>query len=168
MQFKSRSVAFGCPRPVAFVGVAGGSNACGPQGHLAKDVLRPRHRRRLRAPELHQVRRVREEARCRIRSHDRPVDRQDRRGPRSADGDHHRARELQEARSLQGDLAPAVARRRADRRSGTRAGERRQGRDLDRRRPARHRSARRAAADRNHLPVRQQERRRDACASCAT
>ena len=47
------------------------------------------------------------QARRRIRSHDRPEDRQDRRGPRSADGDHHRAGELQEARSLQGDRAPA-------------------------------------------------------------
>ena len=78
-----------------------------PQGHLAENVLRTRHRRRLRAAELHQVHRVREEARCRKRSHDRAVDRQDRRRPRSADGDHHRAGELQEARSLQGDLARA-------------------------------------------------------------
>ena len=45
-------------------------------------------------------------------------DRQDRRGPRPADGDHHVAREPQEARPLQGDLAPAGAGRGPHRRAG--------------------------------------------------
>ena len=73
--------------------------------------------------------------------------RQDRRGPRPADGDHHRARELQEAGPLQGDRAPAGAGRRTHRRPGARARRGRQGGGLDRRRPARHRGAGRAAAD---------------------
>ena len=76
------------------------------------------------------------------------------------------ARELQEARSLQGDLAAARARRRAHRRSGARAREGRQGGRLDRRRPARDRSARRAAADRDGLSAGQPQRRRDAAHSC--
>ena len=42
--------------------------------------------------------------------------RQDRRGPHAAHGDRHVAGEPQEARALQGDLAPARARRGADRR----------------------------------------------------
>ena len=147
---------------------AGARQAAAPRVTSPEDVLRPRHRRRLRAAELHQVHRVRAAARQGVRPHGRAVHRQDRRGPRPADGDHHGARELQEARSLQGDLAPPVAGRRAHRRPGARAREGRQGGDLDRRRPARHRGARRAAADRDDLPVREQDRRRDACASCAT
>ena len=57
---------------------------------------------------------------------------------------------------------PALAGRGPHRRSGTRAGEGRQGGGLDRRRPARDRSAGRPAADRDDLPVRQQDRRGDA------
>ena len=76
-------------------------------------VLRPPDRRRLRAAELHEVHRVRAQAGRRVGSHDGAEHRQDRRGPRPADGDHHRAGELQEARSLQGDRAPARRRPRA-------------------------------------------------------
>ena len=86
-------------------------------------------------------------------------------GPAAADGDHHLAREPQEARSLQGDLARLAHGRRADRRAGARAGAGRQGRRLDRRRAARDRSARRAAADRDGLSAGQPHRSRDDCAS---
>ena len=86
-------------------------------------------------------------------------------GPAAADGDHHVAGELQEARSLQGDLAPARHGRGPDRRAGARARQGRQRGRLVRRRPARHRSARRAPADRDGLPARQPQRCRDACGS---
>ena len=91
--------------------------------------------------------------------------RQDRRRPRSADGDHHGAGELQEPQALSGHLPPAVARRRPHRRSGARAGEGRQGGGLDRRRPARHRGPRRAAADGDDLSAREPHRRRDDAAA---
>ena len=89
------------------------------------------------------------------------VDRQDRRGARSADGDRHVAGEPPEPREVPGHLAPARARRGAHRRAGARAREGRQGHRLDRRRPARQRDARRPAARRDGLPDGQPHRRRD-------
>ena len=82
-------------------------------------------------------------------------------GPPPVHGDHHLAREHEEARSLQGDRAPAGAGRGADRRTGARAGARRQGRGLDRRRPARHRDGRLAAAHGDGLPDGQPHRSGD-------
>ena len=52
----------------------------------------------------------------RVAAHPRRGDRQDVRGPADADGDHHVAGQLREARALQGDLEPARQRRGADRR----------------------------------------------------
>ncbi|MEZ5288095.1 MAG: M14 family zinc carboxypeptidase [Vicinamibacterales bacterium] len=51
-----------------------------------------------------------------MRPHGRAVDRQDRRGPRPADGHHHGARELPEARPLPRDRRPPGPRRGAHRR----------------------------------------------------
>ena len=129
--------------------------------HHAEAALRLQHRRRLPARQLHAVRRLLAEARQGIRPDEARRDRQDRRRAAAADGDHHLAREPQEARALQGDRAQAGARRRAHRRAGARAGEGRQGGRLDRRRTARHRGARRAAADRDGLSAGQPHRRRD-------
>ena len=133
----------------------------GADGHDAEAALRLQHRRRLPARHLHAVRRLLAEARQGIRADEGGGDRQDGRRPAAADGDHHLSREPQEARPLQGDLAPARAGRGPDRRAGARAREGRQGRRLVRRRPARDRGARRAPADRDRLSARQPERRRD-------
>ena len=101
------------------------------EGHISRAVFRPQDRRRLRPAELHEVHRVREEARRRVGPHDAAEHRQDRRRPRSAHGDHHGAGELQEPQALPGHLPAALTRRRPDRRSGARAGEGRQSRRLD-------------------------------------
>ena len=74
--------------------------AVAPRVTSPETVLRPRHRRRLRAAQLHEVHRVRAEARQGVRPDGRPDHRQDGRGPRPADGDHHVAREPQAARAL--------------------------------------------------------------------
>ena len=89
------------------------------------------------------------------------VDRQDRRGARSADGDRDVAREPSEPRQVQGHLAAAGPRRGAHRRAGARAREGRQSHRLDRRRPACQRDARRPAARRDGLSDGQPHRRRD-------
>ena len=56
-----------------------------------------------------QLDRLLAQAREAVDPHSRRRDRQDGREPAAADGDHHVAGELREARSLQGDLAPARA-----------------------------------------------------------
>ena len=111
--------------------------------------------------QLHQFVDVLAEARQRIRSDEGRRHRQDRRRPAAADGDHHVAGELQEARSLQGDLTAARDWPRGSTDDQARAlAKEGKARRLDRRRPARDRSARRAAADRDDLSAGQPHRSR--------
>ena len=131
-----------------------------------RSSVRREHRRRLLSRHLHAARGVLEDARPRVRSH---AVWWTSAGPRKAAPSGWRSsrapENLAEARSLPGDLASPVARRRPDRRPGARARRRGQGGRLDRWRAARQRSARRAAADRDGLSAGQPDGRRDAALS---
>ena len=103
---------------LVFVAAAVGARAqAPPRITTPQPAVRPQLRRRLLPRQLPADRRLLAEARdASPIASTVAVDRQDRRGPRPADGDRDVAREPQESRALQGHLAPARARRGPDRR----------------------------------------------------
>ena len=132
---------------------------------LAPGAAGLERRRRLHARHLHPAHRLVEEARRRVGPDAAGLDREDRRGPRPVDGDHHGAGQLREARPLPRDLRPAGPRRGAHRRAGARTGTGGQGGGLDRRGPPRHRGARRAPAHGARVADGEPERRGDDAAA---
>ena len=131
--------------------------------HHPGGVLRPRHRRRLRPPELHAAHRVLDEARAESRPHEAGGDRQDGRGAPAATWRSSPRRRTRRTSSATGRSRERLARAEGlTDEQAQRARARGQGGGLDRRRAARHRGARRAAAHRDRLPAGQPRRPGDA------
>ena len=132
----SRTIVRGCQ----FCPPASLSRPARSQGHHSQGGARLQRRRRLSGRQLHPARGLLEEAGRRIRPHEAGRHRQDRRGPAPVHGDHHLAREHQEARRTTRRSRSKLAHAEGLTEQQAHAlAARRQGGRLDRRRPARQR-----------------------------